>query len=496
MKKSDENRAIPHEICEVVEILEKNGYEAYLVGGCVRDILLGKIPKDWDITTNANPEQIISLFPKTFYENTFGTVGIVNENATDETLKVVEVTPYRLETSYSDFRHPDEVKFSTKLEDDLRRRDFTINAIAVSLSDGAIKDVVDLYGGIKDIKDKIIKAVGNANDRFNEDALRILRAVRLANDLGFTINIDTETAIQSHTSLLKNISSERIRDEFIKVIMSEEPKKGIELMEKLGILGIIIPELIQAKGIEQNQAHDYDVWEHLLRTLQHSADKEWPIEIRLSALFHDISKPETRRLSGETNQFTFYGHEVIGSRVTKKILERLKFPTKTVEKVCTLVRWHMFFSDTETITLSAVRRMIVNVGKENIWDLMNVRICDRIGTGRPKENPYRLRKYKAMVEEALRDPVSVAMLKIDGKRIMVVTNETPGPKIGQVLNALLEEVLENPKLNTTEYLDNRAIELIKLPGKELKLLGDKAKTKKDEVEESNIDEIRKKYHVS
>jgi poly(A) polymerase/tRNA nucleotidyltransferase (CCA-adding enzyme) len=370
------------------------------------------------VTTNATPEQIISLFPKTFYENTFGTVGVVNEATGDETLKVVEVTPYRLETGYSDFRHPDQVSFSTKLEDDLRRRDFTINAIAVSLSKGAIKDIVDLYGGFKDIKDKVIKTVEKPEDRFNEDALRIMRAVRLATELGFTINIDTEKAIQSHSDRLKKISSERIRDELVKIIMSKESRKGFEMLEKLGILRIILPELAIAKGVGQNQAHAFDVFEHLLRTLQHAADKDWPLDIRLTALFHDISKPETKRFSHETNQITFYGHEVVGSRVTKKILERLRFPQKTIEKVTKLVRWHMFFSDTQTITLSAVRRMISNVGQENIWDLINIRICDRIGTGRPKENPYRLRKYKSMIEEALRDPVSVGMLKIDGKRIM------------------------------------------------------------------------------
>jgi tRNA nucleotidyltransferase (CCA-adding enzyme) len=496
MKNNAKNSTIPTEICKVVETLEKGGHEAYLVGGCVRDLLLGRIPKDWDVTTNATPEQIISLFPKTFYENTFGTVGVVNESTEDPTLKIVEVTPYRLESGYSDSRHPDEVKFSTKLEDDLKRRDFTINAIAISLSHRAIKDIIDLYGGVKDIKDKVIRTVGNPNDRFNEDSLRIIRAVRLATELGFTINIDTDTAIQSHTKSLRKISTERIRDEFIKVIMSKEPKKGIEIMEKLGILKIIIPELLEGRGVEQTQAHVYDVWEHLLRTLQHSADKEWSLEIRLSALFHDISKPETRRLSHETKQFTFYGHEVVGSRVTKKILERLKFSAKTIEKVTKLVRWHMFFSDTETISLSAVRRMIANVGPENIWDLMNVRICDRIGTGRPKENPYRLRKYKAMVEEALRDPVSVGMLKIDGKRIMDVTHETPGPKIGYILNALLEEVLEDPKLNTPEYLEKRTLELMKITGKDLKTLSDKAKERKDVEEEGNIEEIRKKYHVS
>lgn len=496
MVNNPKNSTIPAEIVSVIEILEKAGYQAYLVGGCVRDLFLGRTPKDWDITTNATPEQIIPLFPKTFYENSFGTVGVVNEATEDESLKIVEVTPYRIETAYSDFRRPDQVKFSTKLEDDLKRRDFTINALAISLSKGAIKDIHDPYGGLKDIKDKTIRTVGNPSDRFGEDALRLMRAARLATELGFTINIDTKTALQSHPRLLKHISSERIRDEFVKIIMSKEPKKGIELLEETGILAIIIPELVAAKGVEQNQAHAYDVWEHLLRTLQHAADKEWPLDIRLAALFHDISKPETRRISHETKQFTFYGHEVVGSRVTKKILERMKFPTKIVGKVTKLIRWHMFFSDTETISLSAVRRMIANVGQDSIWDLMNVRICDRIGTGRPKENPYRLRKYKAMIEEALRDPISVSMLKIDGKRLMEVTHETPGPKIGHVLNALLEEVLEDPKLNNAEYLENKAQNLIKMPESDLKKLSEIAKEKKDKLEEEEVQELRKKHHVS
>lgn len=490
------NKAIPQEIVDIVEKLEKAGFEAFLVGGCTRDILLGKEPKDWDITTNATPEQIIPLFTKTFYENDYGTVGVVNEQTQDERLKVVEVTPYRLESSYSDHRHPDEVRFSKSINDDLKRRDFTINAIAVSLSKGAIKDIVDLFDGLKDIKDKTLRAVGNPSDRFEEDALRMVRAVRLATELGFMINIDTEKAMISHSKLLSKISVERIRDEFNRIIMSNNPKQGIELLDKYGFLEFIVPELLKAKNVKQPQAHAYDVWEHLLRTLQHAADKEWPLDIRLSALLHDISKPETKRISHETGNITFYGHEVVGSRVTKKILERLKYPSKTVEKVSKMVRWHMFFSDTETITLSAVRRMINNVGRENIWDLMNIRICDRIGTGRPKENPYRLRKYKAMIEEALVDPVSVAMLKIDGKRIMEVTHVTPGPKIGYTLSALLEEVLDNPKLNTSEYLENRAVELISLPEKELESLGKKGIEKKKETENENLDEIRKKYHVS
>ena len=490
------NQVIPKEINNIVEKIESAGFEAFLVGGCTRDLLLGKTPKDWDVTTDATPEQIIPLFTKTFYENSYGTVGVVNEDTGDERLKIVEVTPYRLESSYTDHRHPDEVRFSKSIEDDLKRRDFTINAIAVSLSNGAIKDMVDLFEGLKDIREKTIRAVGIPSDRFKEDALRMMRAVRLATELGITINNDTKMAILSHSNLIKEISFERVRDEFVKILMSKTPKSGIELLDELGLLVNIIPELVKAKGVKQPQAHAYDVWEHLLRTLQHSADKDWPLEIRLSALFHDISKPETYRISHETNHITFYGHEVVGSRVTKKILERLKFPTKTVEKVSKMVRWHMFFSDTETITLSAVRRMISNVGRENIWDLMNIRICDRIGTGRPKENPYRLRKYKAMIEEAMVDPVSVGMLKIDGKRIMEVTHVTPGPKIGHILNALLEEVLENPKLNTEEYLENKSIELLGLPEDELRLLGKQGENKKKEAESHNIEEINKKYHVS
>ncbi len=494
--KSVKSSPIPGEVVNVVETLEKGGFQAYLVGGCVRDLFLGRTPKDWDVTTNAKPEQIQSLFPKTVYENVYGTVAIINENTADLTLKGVEATPYRLESAYSDRRHPDEVKFSDTIEDDLKRRDFTINAMAVSLSDGAIKDIIDLYGGFADIKDKIVRTVRNPADRFNEDALRMMRAIRLAVELGFTCNLDTFKAIQSQSHLIKDVSMERIRDEFSRVIMSPNPKLGIEMLHDTGLLNHIIPELEVGKGVKQPQAHAYDVWEHLLRTAQHAADKEFNLEMRLAALFHDVGKPKTKGFSRETNQPTFYGHEVVGSRETRKILERMKFSRATIEKVTKLVRWHMFFADTASITLSAVRRMIVNVGPENIWDLMNLRVCDRIGTGRPKENPYRLRKYKAMIEEALRDPVSVAMLKIDGKRLMEATETQPGPKIGFILHALLEEVLEDPKLNTEEYLLQRSKELLSLPESELKALAEKGREKKKEEEEKELAEIRRKHKVS
>ena len=217
------------------------------------------------------------------------------------------------------------------------------------------------------------------------------------------------------------------------------------------------------------------MWTHLLKTVQHSADKQYLLHVRLSALLHDIAKPKARRWDKEAEQWTFYGHEVLGSHVTKKILEDLRFSRETIEKVTNLVRWHMFFSDTEKITHSAVRRLIANVGKENVWDLIDMRGCDRIGTGRPKENPYRLRKYKAMIEEVMRDPISVSMLKTDGKKIMELLGITPGPKIGQILNALMEDVLEDPSLNTEEYLNKKTFELNKMSDRELKELAKKAK---------------------
>lgn len=488
--------SIPREVATTAQILVGAGYEAYLIGGCTRDLILGRKPKDWDITTNATPEQIIALFPKTFYENTFGTVGVVDEAATDETLKIIEITPYRTETSYSDYRRPDSVNFSTKLSDDIERRDFTVNAIALGIKDGKIIEIVDLYKGQEDIKDKVLRTVGKPEDRFREDALRMLRAVRLATELGFTINNDAEKAILEHNDLLKHIAIERIRDEFNRILMSTSPREGIIRCQKLGILRYVIPELEQGIGIEQRGSHEYDVYNHLLYSLDGAAQKNWPLDIRIAALLHDIAKPETRRVSRETGTYTFYGHEVVGSRVTQKILERMHYPKKMIDKIVKLVRWHMFFTDTETITLSAVRRMIVNVGRENIWDLMNLRICDRIGTGRPKEDPYRLRKYKAMIEEALHDPITVGMLKIDGNILTQELKIPAGPIFGLILHALLEEVIENPQLNTKELLMKRAEELSHMKLEVLRELAKKGKNSQNEIEKQKIEEIRSKYHVS
>lgn len=489
--------AIPEEIASIVTTLESAGHEAYLVGGCVRDLVREKTPKDWDITTNAKPGEIIALFPKTFYENDYGTVGIVNEHidendATRKSLRIVEVTPYRKETTYSNFRHPDSVEFSGNLYDDLLRRDFTMNAIAFNPSKG---EFVDPYEGMLDIERHLIRSVGKPEDRFTEDALRVMRAVRFAAELGFAIEKETMDSVTQLSPLLEKIAAERIRDEFEKMIMSERPMEGIVLLERTGILKLIMPELIEGIGCEQNGDHIYDVWEHNLRALQHSRERGWPIHVRLAALLHDVGKPHTRKWAPEKDDWTFYGHDVVGGKIAKKILERMHFPKHIVNVVSTLVRYHLFFSDIEKITLSAVRRIVANVGPELVWDLMHVRSCDRIGMGRPKETPYRLRKYHSMIEEAMRAPVSVGMLKIDGARIMEISGIPPGRAIGWTLHALFDEVLDEPEKNTALYLEQRAKDLLALPSDELERLGEEGREKKSEKEEEEVSAIRKKYNV-
>lgn len=518
---------IPKEVSYVTETLEEAGFEAYLVGGCVRDIIMDRGPKDWDVTTSAKPEDIIKLFPKTIYENKYGTVVVIDEEVSQETLRHIEVTPYRIETKYSDFRHPDEVKFSNKLEDDLKRRDFTVNAMSFRITRGH-ESITDMFDGIKDIRSKVLRTVGEPRDRFTEDALRMIRAVRFACQLDFSVSYECSESIFKNADLIKKISPERIRDELSKIILSPDPSAGIVMLQRLGLLKNIIPELEEGIDCEQSGEHIYDVWSHLLHALQHAADKDWPLEIRLAALFHDIGKPRARRMAervddfsrsgrasisegeayGEGNRgpeklltrsaskkkYTFYGHEVVGARMAKKIMERLKFTKKEIELVEKLVRNHMFFSDTELITLSAVRRIITKVGKENIWLLMNVRECDRVGM-KKKEAPYRLRKYFAMIEEALRDPISVGQLKINGECMIKELRISPGPRMGWILNALLEEVLDDPSKNTKEHLSELAKSLDVLTDGALKALGDRGKEKKEELEEKEIEKLHSKHGV-
>ncbi len=501
MEKID-NKAIPVFVTHVTAQLQKDGFEAYLVGGCFRDLLLGREPKDWDVTTNAKPEEIVTTFKnlKTVYENEFGTVTVLNippeqepgvTRETPDQSNIVQVTTYRSEGGYSDFRRPDIVTYETSLEKDLERRDFTINAIAYDPTTGDIKDIFD---GIKDIKDKVVRCVLLPTKRLQEDALRMMRAIRFSTQLGFAIESETFTAIASNAPLLANISPERIRDEFIKIIESNEPGIGIGLLQKTGLLKEFIPELLEGVGCDQKGAHIYDVFEHLIHALQHSADKRFSTDVRLAALFHDIGKPKTRRFDSKKDKYTFFGHEVVGARMTRAILDRLHFSRETVTRVTLLARNHMFFSDTEQITLSAVRRIIRNVGPENIWLLMQVRECDRVGM-KKVEAPYRLRKYHAMIDEALRDPISVGQLAIDGKYLMGQLHMKPGPRMGWILHALLEEVLEDPTLNTIEKLHERALDLMEQDDATLKTLGEKGRQAKEESEGEEIKKLRGKHGV-
>ena len=482
---------LPLEIRHIAETLENAGYDAYLVGGCVRDILLGKEPKDWDFTTNAHPEQIQELFPDSFCNNDYGTVGVKTEAETPA-LQVIEITPYRTEGSYSDARRPDSVTFGVSLEEDLARRDFSVNAIAYRVTRD---ELVDQFDGLTDLKAKRLQTVGNPTERFSEDALRMMRAVRLAAELDFMIESDTMQAILENNQLLQRISIERVASEFLRLIDSPTPMQGIIMLEKLGLLDHIIPELRDSIDCEQGGIHAYDVYEHLLRTLQAAADKGYDTDMRLAALFHDIGKPKTRRTGGKNKKYTFFGHEVVGARMSKQILERLRLSRELIEQVTTLVRWHMFFADPDEITLAAVRRTIVRVGEENIENLLNLRVCDRVGTGRPKEQPFRFRKYKAMVDQARRDPVSVKMLCINGDRIMEITGEKPGKKLGYLLHALLEEVLVDPGKNTAQYLEQRVGELVDKPVEELQALAEAGKDRVEEEEAAALQAIAREHKV-
>src|SRR3989338_276484 len=488
---------IPTNVSRVTSLLIQAGYEAYLVGGCVRDLVLKKDPKDWDVTTNATPEKIIEIFEKegerVVYENTFGTVAIIfeKEEITSQ-VRTIEVTPYRTESSYSDRRHPDIVNFAKTLSEDLERRDFTMNALALH---PVTNEIVDIFGGLSDISNKIIRATGDPSVRFQEDALRMIRAIRFSAQLDFNIEEKTKEALTINANLIEHVSHERIRDEFEKIIMSEKPMLGLELLREHNLLQFISPELEEGIGVSKSRSHIYDVWEHCARACDNAAKQAWPIHVRIAALFHDVGKPRTRRHDKQHNIYTFYGHEVVGARMVEKFLERLHFPKKLSEIIVKLVRYHMFFSDTEKVSLSAVRRMIRNVGREHIWDLMNVRRSDRIGMGRPMAAPYRLRMYESMIDEATRDPIDVSMLAIDGEVMIKELGMQPSKEIGWILHVLIEEVLENPKNNTKEHLIERTKDLLELDIETLQTLGEKGKKMQQKADTEAVKQLRTKHTV-
>jgi len=471
---------IPKEIKEIIAKLEKAGFEAYIVGGCVRDFLLEKKPKDWDVTTNAKPEQIQKVFPDSFYENKFLTV---------TTKSGVEITTYRLEAGYSDKRHPDELKYAKTLEEDLARRDFTINAMAMDLK----KKVTDLFDGKKDLKNKIIKTVGNPNERFSEDALRMLRAVRFATTLGFAIEEKTFEAIKINSIWLEAVSKERIRDEFLKIIMSENAGKGIELLRELELLKYILPELLENYGVLQNKHHIYDCYTHAVKSLEYAVKRNFNLEVRLASLLHDIAKPRVKVGQGENA--TFYNHEIVGTKMVFQILNRLKFSQKEIEKITKLVRYHQFYYNVDEVSPASVRRLIKNVGPESIDELLQVRMADRIGSGVPKAEPYKLRHFKYLVEKVSKDPISAKMLKLNGNDLMALLNIEPGPRIGQILEIILGYVLDDPKKNKEDVLEKEVLKLNKLSDAELKKLAEESKEDKQQIEVDLDKEVKQKYWV-
>ncbi len=484
---------IPKEVKTIISKLEKRGFEAFVVGGCVRDLLRGTDPNDWDVATSAKPEEIQKVFPKSFYENKFLTV-TVQTGSKSSTTKEVEITTYRNESKYTDKRHPDEIKFAKSIQEDLARRDFTINAIALGISGAKVPEVIDPFLGQQDLKNKIIRAVGVAQDRFTEDALRMMRAIRFATTLDFTIEEKTAIAIKKNASLLKIISQERIREELIKIIMAAGAAQGIEMLRELGLLRYIIPELEEGYQVTQNKHHIYECYEHALFSLKYAAQKNFNIYVRMAALLHDIGKPKSKR--GEGENATFYNHEMIGAKMTSQLLTRLRFSQKDVEKITKLVRFHLFYYNVDEVTESSVRRLVRQVGQENTEELLQVRMCDRIGSGVPKAEPYKLRHLKYVIDKVAQDPISVKMLKVTGNDAMKQLGIQPGPKVGQILDILLSYVLEEPKNNKRDFLEKEIKNLGKLTEKELSSLAEKAKKEREKVVVKQDEMTKQKYWVS
>jgi len=480
---------IPKEVKLVITQLKKQGFEAYIVGGCVRDFLRGVEPEDWDVATNAKPEEIGKISLRSFADNKFGTVTVLTGSETPK-LKEIEITPYRIDEKYSDKRHPDKIRWAKTIEEDLARRDFTINAMAMNKKG----EIIDPFSGKKDLENKIIRAVGNPDERFNEDALRMMRAVRFATTLSFEIESKTTQAIKKNAIWLQAISKERIRDEFLKIIMAEKAADGIELLRLLGLLKYIIPELEEGYKVTQNKHHIYECYEHAIFSLKYAAQKKFNKYVRLAALFHDIAKPRVKE--GEGPDATFYSHEILGAKMTIQILNRLKFPKKDIEKITKLVRYHLFYYNVDEVGESSVRRLVRKVGPENMAELLQVRYADRIGSGVPKAEPYKLRHLKYIIERVSQDPISVKMLKVNGNDVMKILGIQPGPKVGQILDVLLGYVLEDPQKNKKEFLEKEIIKLGKLSDEELRKLIQGAKKETEKIEIKRDEMTKKKYWVN
>lgn len=455
---------IPDILKKMNEIFVQHGYKAYLVGGAVRDMLMGKEPHDWDVTTDATPEQVMSIFRKVI------PTGIAHGTVTVHFMKnEIEVTTFRTESDYSDGRHPDKVEYTGNIKEDLSRRDFTINAIASYLGDGTITDP---FHGRDDIKRKVIRTVGNPLERFSEDGLRPVRAVRFSAQLGFEIERETLKAISEPEILKKTsgISLERFRDELLKLMKAEKPSAGLKLMEESGILDIFIPEFKKCRGCIQGDFrgyHQFDVLDHLFYACDGApASKQ---NVRLAALFHDIGKPDVKRVipTPQGEQFTFYNHEAKSQQITKEILFRLKFSNAEITNICHLVVNHMF-NYTQDWTDAAVRRFLAKIQAENLEDLYDLRLADIYGMnnapvrGQDSRTIALLNELKDRIskETEKNSVLSLKQLAVNGKDLMK-NGISAGKDLGFVLNQLLETVLEDPSQNEKEQLIKIALNIYK-----------------------------------
>ncbi len=433
---------LPDKVRRIIQVLQANGYEAYAVGGCVRDRILGREPEDWDITTSASPKETKSLFARTFDTGIeHGTVSVLLDGET------FEVTTYRIDGKYEDGRHPGEVRFTRSLSEDLLRRDFTINAMAYNDEDG----LVDLFGGLEDIGRRTIRCVGNPEERFSEDALRILRAVRFASQLGFTIAEDTKEAIRRLAPNLRKISAERIQTELVKLLVSPHPE-CIRLAYELGITQVILPEFDAMMETKQETPHHFcSVGEHTIHALSHIAPDK---TLRLTMLFHDMGKPAKKTVD-EEQVAHFKGHAPVSRQMAADVMHRLKFDNDTLRKVEKLVYFHDYRIPAE---IKSVRRTMNKIGVELFPDYMQVRRADTLAQSdyQREEKLANLDGIERLYQEILesRQCVSLKDLAVNGSDLIKAGVE-PGPKVGEILKALLAEVIEEPKRNTVEYLLGR-----------------------------------------
>jgi tRNA nucleotidyltransferase/poly(A) polymerase len=432
--------SLPLPVTDFMNTIRENGHEVYVVGGAVRNLILKKDVTNWDFTTNATPEQIQELFPDNFYHNTYGTVTVKNADM------LFEITPFRKESNYTDNRHPEKIEWAKTLNEDLARRDFTINAMAF---DG--KEITDIFNGKKHIDEKKIVAVGNPDTRFQEDALRLMRGIRFASQFGFLIEDETKNAMTRNAELITKISWERIRDELLKIVSSNHPSEGILFLKNTELLKYILPELDACFAVPQKSPkrhHMYDVGTHLVMALKSCPSLD-PIT-RLAALLHDIGKVGTFHKDEESELITFYNHEVVGTLQAKKIADRLRLSNEQKTKFVRLIEFHQFTVQ-EDQTDKAVRRFIRDVGKEYIQDMLDLRTADRIGSGSTPTS-WRLDLFKKRIIEVQKEPFTVKDLKINGLDVMKTKNIKPSREVGDILDTLFEKVINGELKNEREAL--------------------------------------------